>query len=135
MNGEELQAYLHRPHVAVVSTVSRSGAPHSVPVWYRYAEGRFTIWTGSSRRWVRNIARNARVSLVVAEHGEPFSAAVVRGVADIAVDTPAVADEIRRIAQRYMPPEDVDGYIGQWQDLRTIVAITPEQVRSWGRGF
>ncbi len=135
MDDEELQAYLDRPMTAVNSTVGAKGAPHSVPVWYRFADGRFTIWTGTARRWVRNIENNSRVSIVVAEHVEPFAAVVVRGVAEIAVDTPVVDEEIRRIALRYMPPEDVDRYIEQWASIRAIVSITPTQIRSWGRGF
>lgn len=135
MDDEELQAYLDRPLTAVISTVGASGAPHSVPVWYRYADGRFTIWTDVSRRWVRNVENNPKVSIVVAEHVEPYAAIVARGVADIAVDTPVVADEIRRIALRYMPAEDVDRYIAQWPKVRAIVGVAPKQIRSWGRGF
>lgn len=135
MNDRELQAFLDRPMTAVVSTIGGSGAPHAVPVWYRFANGRFTVWTDSSRRWVRNLQRSPEVSVVVAEHEMPFAAVVARGTAEIAVDQPGTADEIGRIVRRYLPEDEVAGYVAQWSALRTIVRIKSLQVRSWARGF
>jgi PPOX class probable F420-dependent enzyme len=135
MNDHELQAFLDGVMTAVVSTVGVSATPHSVPVWYRFANGRFTVWTDSSRRWVRNLQRSPEVSVVVAEHEAPFAAVLARGTAEIAVDQPGTADEIGLIVRRYLPEDEVDDYIAQWSELRTIVRIKPLQVRSWARGF
>ncbi len=135
MNDRELQAFLVRPLMAVVSTIGVSGRPHSVPVWYRFADGRFTVWTDSSRRWVRNLQRSPEVSVVVAEHEAPFAAVVARGTAEIAVDRPGTANEIVRIVRRYLPEDEVEDYVEQWSELRTIVRINSLRIRSWARGF
>ena len=36
MNPQEITAYLDAPYIAVVATISRNGAPHLTPNWYRY---------------------------------------------------------------------------------------------------
>lgn len=135
MNDAELQSFLDRSLTATVATVGAGGTAHSVPVWYRFEGGLFTVWTDSSRRWVRNLQRNPQASVVVAEHGPPFAAVVARGTAEVAIDQPGTDDEIRRIVRRYLPAEEVDAYIAQWSTLRTIVRIRPLQLRSWARGF
>lgn len=118
-----------------VATVGPTGAAHSVPVWYRFDGEVFTVWTDSSRRWVKNVERNPLVSVVVAEHVPPFAAVVARGPAEVAVDEPGTDDEIRRIAERYLPAHEVTGDVAQWRGLRTIVRIKLRQIRSWARGF
>ena len=35
--------YLKQPNVAVLATVSPSGAPHAVPIWYLYEDGDFVM--------------------------------------------------------------------------------------------
>ena len=135
MNDAELQSFLDRMLTATIATAGPNRAPHSVPVWYRFDGRRFTVWTDSSRRWVKNIERNPLVSVVVAEHTAPFAAVVARGTATVANDEPGTDDEIRRIAERYLPSDEVPGYVAQWRGLRTIVRIEPHQIRSWARGF
>jgi hypothetical protein len=36
--------------------------------------------------------------------------------------------------RRYLAPQDVEGYVARWSDLRTIVTITPDHVVSWSAG-
>ena len=62
MNEEEIQPFLDRSLTAIVSTVGRMGNAHSVPVWYRFADGSFRIWTDGSRAWVKNARRHPQMS-------------------------------------------------------------------------
>ena len=135
MNESELQAFLDRPMTAIVATVGTKGGAHSVPVWYRFKDGSFTIWTDGSRQWVKNARRNPRVSIAVAEHEAPFAAVTARGTAVVEVDPAGMGDDIRAIVARYIPAGDVDAYIAPWAALRTIVRIEALQVRAWGRGY
>ncbi len=135
MDEEELQAFLDRPLSAVVATVGTGGGAHSVPVWFVFRNGVFVVWTDAGRRWVKNAQANPRVSLSIAEHETPYAAVVVRGEAEVLVDPPDLAVEIRRIVEKYIPAGEVDAYIEQWSALRTTVRIAPEQTRAWGRGY
>ena len=135
MNESELQAFLDRSLTAIVATVGAKGGAHSVPVWYRFKDGSFTIWTDGSRQWVKNARRNPQVSIAVAEHEAPFAAVIARGTAVVEVDPPGIADDIRAVVERYIPAGDVDAYVTQWAALRTIVRIEASKVRAWARGY
>jgi hypothetical protein len=60
---------------------------------------------------------------------------MMRGAATVATaDDTATVEEIRAITRRYIVPEEVEGYIARWPDLRTIVTITPAHIVSWSAG-
>ena len=134
MNEGDLSAFLARPLTAVIGTLARDGAPHAVPVWYRFDGHAFTIWTDEQRAWVRQLRRDPRCALTVAEHEPPFGAVLVRGRAEIATGADT-APEIRRIAERYVEADEVDAYIDSFRMLHTIVTVIPQVMRSWGRGY
>ncbi len=135
MDEEELQSFLDRPLSAVVATVGRDGGAHSVPVWFVFDDGAYVVWTDANRRWVKNAQANPRVSLSIAEHEPPYAAVVVRGEAEVLVDPPDLAADIRKIVEQYIPAGEVDAYMEQWSTLRTIVRIVPTTTRAWGRGY
>ena len=135
MNDEEMKTFLDRPMTAVVATVGRNGAAHSVPVWFAFHDGAFIVWTDANRQWVKNARANPRMSITVAEHEPPFAAVVARGEAEVLDEPPGLAADIRRIVEKYIPAGEVDAYIEQWGMLRTIVRIVPTTTRAWGRGY
>ena len=60
---------------------------------------------------------------------------MMRGDATIATaNDAATVEEIRAITRRYIVPEEVEGYIARWPDLRTIVTIVPAHIVSWSAG-
>ncbi|MGH2355286.1 MAG: PPOX class F420-dependent oxidoreductase [Chloroflexota bacterium] len=136
---EEIRAFLERSSpsmLGVVGTIRADGSPHVVPVWYRYDGEAVLIWTAEDRVWVRNLTRDSRAAFSVQEEQLPFSAVVMRGRAKVHTSDGADVDaEIRRITERYVAPEEVESYISQFPDLRTIVTIRPEKITAWGRGY
>jgi PPOX class probable F420-dependent enzyme len=132
MNDEELHSFLDRPLAATIATINEDGTPHTVPTWYRYDGAAFTIGTDASRRWVQNLQQRPEVSAVIAEHGPPLAAVVVRGRATVSIDAPDTDDEVRRISRRYMPTADVEDYMASLTERRALVRITPSNLQSWG---
>jgi hypothetical protein len=90
------------------------------------------VWTGERRVWVRNVLRDQRASVTVAETEAPFAAALLRCSA---TGESWIADEVRRITERYVPAAEVDAYLEQWDELQTVVTFLPERTVSWGRGY
>jgi PPOX class probable F420-dependent enzyme len=139
MSPTEVVAFLDRTEPAllgVVGTVRRDGAPHVVPVWYRYHGEAVCIWSDQGRGWVRNLRRDPRVAFSVQELEPPFAAVVMHGRAEIRTgDEEDVTGEIWRITSRYIERSEVEGYIAGWAHLRTIVTIHPETLTSWARGY
>lgn len=135
MDDETRTLLIERSLTAVVSTIDADGAPHAVPVWFRFDGARFFVWTGADRRWVRNALRDPRVSVTVQEHEPPFAAVLIRGTASVTTDASRAVEEATKITARYMPADEVDGYVARWGELQTIVSVTPHWSRTWGRGY
>ena len=138
MSTAELETFLAQAFPAplgVIATLRCDGSPHIVPVWFRRDAGAVTIWTTETRAWVQNLLRDPRVAFSVQTFEEPCPAVMMRGSATVATgDDAATAEKIRAITRRYIVPEDVEGYIARWPDLRTIVTITPAHIVSWSAG-
>jgi PPOX class probable F420-dependent enzyme len=138
MSTAELETFLAQTFptpLGVIATLRRDGSPQVVPVWFRWNRGTVTIWTTETRAWVRNLLRDPRVAFSVQTFEQPYPAVVIRGNATIATaDDAATVEEIRAISRRYLVPDDVEGYIARWPDLRTIVTIVPAHVASWSAG-
>jgi PPOX class probable F420-dependent enzyme len=135
MSTAELDAFLAQTFptpLGVIGTVRRDGSPHIVPVWFRWDTGAVTIWTTETRTWVRNLRYDPRVAFSVQTFEDPYPAVMMRGAATVTTaDDAAMAEEIRAITRRYIGPEDVEGYIARWPDLRTIVTLVPAHIVSW----
>ncbi|MFI9761167.1 TIGR03618 family F420-dependent PPOX class oxidoreductase [Streptomyces sp. NPDC051963] len=138
MNEAELEAFLAQTFptpLGVIATLRRDGSPHAIPVWFRWNSGVVTIWTTETRVWVRNVLSDPRVAFSVQTFEEPYPAVMMRGDAVVATGhDAATVEQIRAIARRYLAPEDVEGYVARWSNLRTIVTITPEHIVSWSAG-
>ena len=116
--------------LAVVGTLSRDNCPHLVPVWYRWDGRAVLVWTLEARAWVRNVQRDPKVGVSVQE-GDV--AVMMKGRASVHTsDGPDVDEEIRRITRRYVGDDEVEGYIADWPQLRTIIRIEPRSVYIWG---
>ena len=59
------EEFLGQPNTAVLSTLSKDGRIHSVPVWYLWQDGQFHILTGDGTPKVRNIQRSGRATLCI----------------------------------------------------------------------
>jgi PPOX class probable F420-dependent enzyme len=139
MSGPELQAFLDRTRPALlgsVGTLRADGSPHVVPVWYRWDGETVRIWTDERRGWARNALRDPRVAFSVQETEPPFAAVVMHGRVEVrTADDEETAAEIRAITRRYIEEDQVEEYVAGWTHLRTVAAIHPDSISSWGRGY
>ncbi len=135
MSPEEIQDFLDRPgRVGVIGTLDRHGRPHLVPVWFRFDGSVVTIWTKEARVWVQNLVRDPRVAFSVHDDGSPYAAVTIKGRASVQTGAETeIVREIRRISRRYLAAAEVEAYVEEWPDLRSIVTIQPERVVAWAK--
>jgi nitroimidazol reductase NimA-like FMN-containing flavoprotein (pyridoxamine 5'-phosphate oxidase superfamily) len=81
VNEQEITTYLAAPHIAVVATVSRSGAPHLTPNWYRYDGKVLTLITRTDRLKYLNLQRNHRISVCIYDPPVAANDVVISGTA------------------------------------------------------
>ena len=132
MLDESARQLLDRPGLlGVVCTLRRDGAPQANPLWFRRAGHQVHIWTDEERRWVKNLKRAPQVAFSVHENGSPWASVTIRGTAAIANLPPGeTLEEIRRISGRYIGSDEIDTYVKEWPQTRSIVTIHPEAVFS-----
>lgn len=120
-----IRALLERPNHAVVSTLNADGTIHAAVVWVAVEDGRLVLSSVATRAWAANLARDPRVTVVVADETNPYDYVEVRGTAVRGgVDPEALAD---RLAQKYLGeavyPFRADG------DERVAFVVHPSRVR------
>ena len=138
MSETELEAFLGQTFptpLGVIATLLRDGSPHVVPVWFRWNAGTVSLWTTETRVWVSNLKRDPRVAFSVQTFEVPYPAVMMRGSVTISTaDDAATVEEARAITRRYIAPDEVEGYVAEWTDLRTIVTVIPDRIVSWSAG-
>jgi PPOX class probable F420-dependent enzyme len=127
VNPQELTAYLDTPYLAVVATISRNGAPHLTPNWYRYDGQALTLITRSDRLKYLNLQRDRRISVCIYDPPVASNYVVISGTATC--DDQNIWDEARRIIARYRAPDEVDEYLARWHtEPRVLITVTPQRI-------
>ena len=129
-------AFLAEAKVAVLATSAEDGPPLAVPVWFEWDDGRARFFTGVQSPKMRRIARDPRVSLLVANPaGEPEQWVLIEGTA--VVSSAGAFELAERLAHRYWEMDDA-GHAQTVADWRAgaaslrVVTIEPTRVRSSG---
>ncbi len=108
---DEREQFLAQPHVAALSVnAGAERGPSTVPIWYDFVPGDL-VWvlTPPGSRKAKLITRAGRFTLLVQRTNPTNRYVSVEGPV---VDTaPATAEEIRRMARRYLSPEQVEPYV------------------------
>lgn len=71
MNAEEIETFLTQARTIVLCTTGPDGVPDPVPMWFVIDDGALWMRTYAKSQKVRNIERDARVSLL-AEAGDRY---------------------------------------------------------------
>jgi len=127
---DQLGGLLEERRLAHLATFRKDGTVLLSPIWYIWEDGGFTLGIAAGDGKLKHLARDPRVTIVVAEDDFPYRGFEARGIAQL-LDRPYGPD-VRRIAARYVGPEAASFY----DDERggTIVRIVPPDSRGWDFG-
>ena len=124
-------AYLEERHVATIVTLNHDGSPHVAPVWYEYEDGQLRIITAASAVKVKNIRRDPRVSVCIANDTSPAKYVLFEGTAVISPD--GIEQATYNMYIRYEGEErgrqDAKASIEGWES--TIITIEPNKIVTW----
>ena len=130
MNKGELEAFLQRPLIAVLTTVRPDGSLHSTPVWFEYAQGVFYFWVGYDSVKARNIRLNSELSACIATQEEPYQYVSLDGACE--VRTTGIRERCLSICRRYYSEEVAQAFVDA--DLlagdSAILAMIPRRLIS-----
>ena len=113
--------------LATLATYDRHGIVRLSPVWFLWTDGAFTIAIGVNDVKARHLRNDSRASVVVAEREYPMRGVEVRGNATLL--DPDV-EVYRRIAERYLDPDDVEDFLAAVPP-GALVRLEPGDLRGW----
>lgn len=124
---DQLDGLLDEPHLATLATFRKDGTVLQSPIWYIWEDGGFTLGIAAGDGKLKHMARDPRVTIVVAEDAMPYRGLEVRGLAQV-TDRP-YSPTIRRIARRYVGAQG-EGFYADGED-GVVVRIEPGDMRGW----
>ncbi len=135
----DLGDLLDQPLLAMVATTLSNGEIVMTPYWHEWRDGGFNLFTLAEGIKHRQMQRNPRVTITVAELGGVSRAIEVRGIARFSYE--GVNEISQRIARRYIKPERValfsqgEERFSFAQELERYpmvhVRIEPVKLRAW----
>jgi PPOX class probable F420-dependent enzyme len=130
--GRRAERRLREEEIAWLTTVRADGQPQSVPVWFLWNEGVFSIYSQSNRQKLRNISTNPQVDLNLNSNSHGGDVVRVEGMAEIVEDAPS-ATEIPEYVEKYSAAIaridfDPDGFARSYS---VPIRVTPTRWQVW----
>jgi PPOX class probable F420-dependent enzyme len=124
----DVDEFLARPNPAVVATLRPDGAPHTVPTWYDWEDGRILLNMDETRLRLGYMRRDPRVALTILDAESWYRHISLLGRIVSIEDDPDLAD-IDRLAVRYQ------GRPFGTRDRRRVSAwMEPDRWHGWNDG-
>ena len=125
----DVRALFEGANFAHIATVLPDGGPHTVPIWVGLEGDRIAFFTQEGSRKARNIARDPRVALSIADFDNPYRYATVRGRVVDSVDGQAALEVMDRMSVRYT------GRPFPYRESGTAYFVEPERSSFGQLGF
>jgi PPOX class probable F420-dependent enzyme len=124
---DDLDGLLERPLVAVLATYRANGDVLLSPIWHRWRDGGFDVFTNANDVKARHLRHDPRASIHVFEHEPPYRRIEVKGRALLG---PADAGIVRAITVRNLGDEEGGADDAGVED-NTLVRLEPGRLRAW----
>jgi PPOX class probable F420-dependent enzyme len=125
---EAAKRLLAGKNLAHVVTLMRDGSPQVTPVWVEFDGTHVLINTAEGREKPRNLRRDPRIALAVADQEDPYCYCQIRGKV-IEITSKGAFEHITKLARKYRGPDAV--YPRREGETRLIVRIEPQHVSVW----
>ena len=122
---EDVLELLRKPSLGFLATTMADGSPQVTEVWGDTDGENVIINSVQSHLKVKNMARDPRVAIAIADSAEPRRFAQVRGRV-IEMTTEGGAEHIEKLAQKYLGGPYP--WYGGRDQVRVVVTIEPEHV-------
>ena len=128
----KLAEFVQWERVCRVATTGAAGIPHVVPVCHALSGRKLLIASGDNARKVKNIAENARVTVVVDAYSDTWSTlrgVMIQGRARLIERGPRFRRG-RDLLYRKYPQYPKEAALSPSDSV--IIEVTPTRVFSWG---
>jgi PPOX class probable F420-dependent enzyme len=121
-----IKSLFENKNFAFVATSMRDGSPHVTPTWVDIEDSVILINTAIGRVKQKNVARDPRVSLSVADNNNPYHMVTVNGEIVEQITGEEAEKHIDKLAKKYL---NKDKYPGRSPgEKRILLKIKPKKV-------
>lgn len=117
---------LESPALAYMATLGPKGDPQVSPVWFLWDGSLLRFAFNKKRQKYRNLLRDPRVSVSMADPANPYRALEIRGVVVRMEDDPGFRS-INAASRKYLNRNSTSGELGA-EDERVVIVVNPERV-------
>ncbi|MFD7438251.1 PPOX class F420-dependent oxidoreductase [Streptomyces sp. NPDC059861] len=125
--GEDVVALLRRRSTCYLATTMPDGSPQLTQTWVDTDGEHVLINSVASHQKTRNIARDPRVAVAVADPSQPTSYVQIRGRV-VHLTTEGAVDHIEALARKYLGGPYP--WFGGRDQVRVILVIEPMRISS-----
>lgn len=135
MSEAEVDEFLAGRHTMNVASFNHDGTIHLVAMWYAVLDGEPVFWTFGKSQKIKNLQRDARITLLVEdgdEYGELIGVEIV-GQATVITDRAQVMEIGEAVYERYFGEvtDEVRPFVELTGAKRFGVRVKPDRVVSW----
>jgi PPOX class probable F420-dependent enzyme len=125
IQSEQVAKLFKGKNFAHMATLMQDGSPQVTPVWIDVENGMILVNTAEGRTKQKNIARDPRIAISIADSFNPYNMVTVRG--QVVEQTTKGADEhINKMAKKYL---GLDKYpFAKPGEKRVLLKIKPDSV-------
>jgi PPOX class probable F420-dependent enzyme len=122
---EPVAKLLEGKNLAFVATLMKDGWPQITPTWVDIEDGNILVNTAEGRLKQKNVSRDHRIAISVADQNNPYHMVTVRG--RVVEQTNDGADEhVDKLAKKYLGVEKYP--LRSPNEKRIIIKIKPERI-------
>jgi PPOX class probable F420-dependent enzyme len=114
---------------AHLATVNDDGSPQVTPVWIEMDGDKIVVNSEKKRKKVKNVQREPRVALSIADAANPYKYIEIRGRV-VEVTDEGGFEGIDRLAKKYIGQDKYPW--NKPDDVRVIIRIEPDKVLGMG---
>lgn len=125
INSEPVRRLFQNKNFGFLSTLMPDGSPQVTPTWVDIDNGHIIVNTAEGRVKHKNVSRDPRVAVSVADQTNPYNMVTVRGRV-VEQTTRGAEEHIDKMAKKYL---GMDKYPGRAPgEKRLILKIKPDKV-------
>jgi PPOX class probable F420-dependent enzyme len=94
------------PNLAFLATVMADGSPQVTPVWIARENGNITFNTALGRVKERNMRRDPRVAISIADKDDPYDKVCIRGRVVEIIEGQVADRQIDELAKKYLGKDE-----------------------------
>lgn len=122
--------FLEGKNFAYVATLNKNGSPQVTPTWVDTDGVHVLINVTPTRIKAKNVRRDPRVAVAIADHGNPYTMITIQGRVVEQIIGKEAEDHIDKMAKKYIG-QDRYPY-RQPDEQRLLLKIEPERIAQWG---